>query len=626
MTLRTAAAPLPRGEPCGCWPVMGAKLTQTVVLLVLAKVLTPSEFGVLAIAALTYNVLLALNQLGIGDALTYLEDRVEEASRTALSMVLAAGLILMGITWAFSPLIAQFFHSPGAVFVLRGFALGLPFDAAAQMPIGRMTRSLSFARRTVTDSLPTLIGSAVTIGVVIGGHPLVGLVAGQVVGAVARLAVAMIVGPWCLPGWNTAMARRLLRYGGYLTAADILNLGLLNVDYITVGHVLGPVALGIYSLAYRICFMPYLSISAVANGALFPYYCRLPSREAKARTAENVFCLINAASIPWFAGLVLFADDIALLGGKWAPAAGAVRFLAVYGFFLSAILSNLQVLKAGGRTDLVSSWAGACTWRFLTAVLIATVHVGITVVALDQAVVAAAIAVTTGLWTIRHASLRSAAVARSVGLPLIAALGMVLVVLVGGRSRAASTPSWTSLLILGRWPWASSGSSSEDHAGAASQGMDGDSRAVRCHNGRRGTASIGGPEGSPSVARGCCCARGCRHDGGRRGRSRRHREVAAAHSGRARRCRCPRFAAIPPQSRGRRARGGLLLQCVSGARGRTRHGRQGHRRPRRDGLGPAVGGQPAAGHLDPPAVAARRVPPVDRGIDRRRGQRDRPRS
>ena len=122
------------------------------VLLVLAKVLAPAEFGVLAIAALTYNVLLALNQLGIGDALTYLEDRVEEASRTALSMALAAGLVLMGITWLVSPALAQFFHIPDAAFVLRGFALALPFDAAAQIPIGRLTRSLSFARRTVTDS------------------------------------------------------------------------------------------------------------------------------------------------------------------------------------------------------------------------------------------------------------------------------------------------------------------------------------------------------------------------------------------------------------------------------------------------------------------------------------------
>ena len=184
------------------------------------------------------------------------------------------------------------------------------------------------------------------------------------------------------------MARQLVSYGGYITAANLINLGLLNVDYIIVGHVLGPVALGLYSLAYRICYMPYLAISVVANGAVFPYYCRLPSREAIGRASENTISLINAVSIPWFAGLVLFADDIVLLGSKWAPAAGAVRFLAIYGFFLSLILSALQVLKAAGRTDLVFAGRGLHL-AVLTAVLIGTVQAGITVVALDQALVAA---------------------------------------------------------------------------------------------------------------------------------------------------------------------------------------------------------------------------------------------
>ncbi len=426
-----------------------AKTAQTVVLLVLARVLTPSQFGILAVAALTYNVLLALNQMGVIDALTYVKDRVEEASRTALSMVLAGGLILMCTTWALAPLIAHFFHSPSATFVLRGFAFAIPFDVAAQVPIGRLTRNLSFARRTVTDSLPPLIGAAVTISVVISGYPLTGLVAGQVVGAIANLTVAMLVGPRCLPGWNSVMARRLLRYGGYLSGADVLNLGLLNVDYIIVGHVLGPVALGVYSLAYRICFLPYLSIGMVANGAVFPYYCRLPSQEAKARAAESVFSLITAMSIPWFAGLVLFADEIALLGGKWAPAAGAVRFLALYGFFLSLILSALQVLKAVGRTDLV--FVGRFLHlAILTVVLLATVRAGITVVALDQAAVACLVFLVVGVWIVRYASLRPAALGRSLGPPVLCALGMVPVVLVLSRIPGLDTvPSWTSLLTLG---------------------------------------------------------------------------------------------------------------------------------------------------------------------------------
>lgn len=430
----------------GSW---GAKSTQIVVLLVLARALTPSEFGILAIAALTYNLLQALTELGVADALTYMKDRIEEASRTALSMVVLMGLILTGATWVLAPVIAAFFHSPAATFVLRGFAIGIPLDAAAQVPIGRLTRSLSFSRRAVTDTLPAVIGAAVTVGVVISGYPLIGLVAGQVTGSVANFAVAMAIGPRCLPGWNTAMAGRLLRYGGYLSAADMVNLGLLNVDYIMVGHVLGPTALGLYSLAYRICFMPYLSIAVVANGAAFPYYCRLPSRDGIARTAENVFCLVNAMSIPWFTGLVLFAGDIALLGQKWAPAAGAVRFLAVYGLFLSLTLSALQVLKAVGRTDLVLLGRGLHL-AALTALLIVTIHGGITVVAIDQALVAGAIALITSLWIVRHASLRPTALSRSLGLPLLGALGMVtVVVLVSRLPGLHASPSWTSLLILG---------------------------------------------------------------------------------------------------------------------------------------------------------------------------------
>jgi len=384
----------------------------------------------------------------VADALTYLQDRIEEASRTALSMVLAAGFALMAVTWILAPVIASFFHSPDAAFVLRGFAVCLPLDASAEVPVGRLTRSLSFRRRAVTDSLPSAIGAAVTIAVVISGYPLIGLVAGQVAGSAANAIVAFLLGPRCLPGWNPVMARRLLRYGGYLSAADLINLGLLNVDYIIVGHVLGPVALGLYSLAYRICYMPYLAIAVVANGAAFPYYCRLPSREQIGRASENIISLIASVSIPWFAGLALFANDISLLGSKWTPAAGAVRFLAIYAFFLSLVLTALQVLKAVGRSNLVFLGRGLHLVT-LTAVLLGTVRGGITVVALDQALVAAGIAVIAWLWTARYASVRLAALGRSVGLPCLGVAGMIAVVFGADIARGVgSGPSWISLLIL----------------------------------------------------------------------------------------------------------------------------------------------------------------------------------
>ena len=307
----------------------------------------------------------------------------------------------------------------------------------------------SFRRRAVTDSVPSVIGGLVTIAVVVAGYPLIGLVAGQIASSVANVFIAFLLGPRCLPGWNSEMARQLVNYGGYLTAANLINLGLLNVDYIIVGHVLGPVALGLYSLAYRICYMPYLAISVVANGAVFPYYCRLPSREAIGQASENTISLINAVIIPWFAGLVLFADHIVLLGSKWAPAAGAVRFLAIYGFFLSLILSALQVLKAAGRANLVFAGRGLHL-AVLTGVLIGTARGGITVVALDQALVAAGIAIVTCLWTVRYASVHLPALCRSVGLPLLGVAGMISVVALAGLIPGLNaSSSWISLLVLG---------------------------------------------------------------------------------------------------------------------------------------------------------------------------------
>ncbi len=352
-------------------------------------------------------------------------------------------------TWALAPAIASFFHSPQATFVIRGFSVCLPFDASAQVPIGRLTRSLSFPRRAITDGLPSAVGALVTIAVIAAGYPLIGLVAGQIASSVTNFATAFLLGPRCWPGWNRGMARQLLSYGGYLSASDLVNLGLLNVDYVIVGHVLGPVALGLYSLAYRICYMPYLAIAVVANGAVFPYYCRLPSREEIGRVSERTIGLIVAVSVPWFAGLVLFANHIVLLGSKWAPATGAVRFLAIYAFFLSLILSGLQVVKAVGRANLVLVGRGLHL-VILTAALIWTVHGGITSVALTQAVVAAGIAVVVCLWTVRYTSLRLASLCKSVGLPLLGVAGMTTIAFLSGLIPGMDiSSSWLSLIVPG---------------------------------------------------------------------------------------------------------------------------------------------------------------------------------
>ncbi len=429
----------------GSWTSKGM---QTVVLLVLAHFFVPADFGVLAIAALTYNVVQALNNLGIADALTYRDERVHEAARTALTMIVAAAAVLTLAMWFAAPWIASFFHSPRSVFVLRGFALAIPFDAAALVPVALMTRSLQFRRRTLPDAIPSLVGGAVTIAVVAAGHDLGGLVAGQISQGVAALAIALAVGYRCLPGWDWGLARELVSYGGHLGGAAVMQLVLLNVDYVIVGHVLGPNPLGYYSLAYRLCYLPYLAVSFVVNGAAFPYYCRLPSRRDIGRATETVSALVNAASVPLYAGLVLFANDVVLLGHKWAPSITAIRWLAVYGMLLSVINTFQASLKAVGRPSLVLA-SRSIHVVVLTLVLVATASSGIAVVSFDQAAVALGVLLITSAWTVRNAESRPVELARGLALPLLGALAMGVVVVVGKQVPALSASNWTSFVVLG---------------------------------------------------------------------------------------------------------------------------------------------------------------------------------
>src|SRR5258708_13492735 len=93
-----------------------ARITQTVMLLVLARALVPAQFGILAVAALTYKVLMALNHLGVSDALPYFKDRVEEATRTALSTVIVGGSVLLAATSPPSRVTPPFLPAPQPTF------------------------------------------------------------------------------------------------------------------------------------------------------------------------------------------------------------------------------------------------------------------------------------------------------------------------------------------------------------------------------------------------------------------------------------------------------------------------------------------------------------------------------
>ncbi|MFC6045360.1 oligosaccharide flippase family protein [Nocardioides hankookensis] len=366
------------------------KASQTVVLLTLAAMLAPSALGVVALGTLVANVSAVVTSLGTASALVYWRGDVARAARTAVTVGVGMGLALAALLWLAAPWMASAFHAAdGGTAVIRGLTVTLPFLAVAAVTNELLRRRLAFVRRIIPDTTSSVVGAVVAITLATQGHGVMALVVGQIVQASLTMVLAWVVHPPVLPGWNLEDARGLLSYGGPYAGANLLELVQLNVDYLIVSRVLGGEALGQYSLAFRLAFMPYLMVVVVMSGAAFPYLCRQRGPDL-GRAAVTVMTAALTLVAPICLGLALFADHLVLLGDKWRPGVPVVAWLAVYAALLSVGQLVQTSLNAAGRPT-TSMCLRLCHLVLLFVALLVLAPHGITAVAIGQVAVVSVI-------------------------------------------------------------------------------------------------------------------------------------------------------------------------------------------------------------------------------------------
>jgi len=374
------------------WAGAGTWLNRLFVLLVivvLARHLDAREFGVLGVATLAANVALQLDDGGLSDALVWWRGRTRDAAETSLLGCVAVGAAIAGCLALAAPAIAELFRAPDATPLLRVYAIAVLADATAGVYLGMLTRKLAFRTRFYPDVVPAVCGSLVTVGLALNGGGVWSLVIGDVLRSGLQLLIGFLVaGRGLFPRWHPDVALRLWRYGRAALAGSFLEFALQNVDYALVGLLLGPVALGLYTIAFRVAILPFLMITYVIAGVAFPVYARIT---ADAPAVQRVMEVTTRAccSLVFFmgAGLATLAPFLVLLGQRWQPAVPVARFLGIYICLRSAAFMVSMLLR------VVSPAANALlrgTWVLLLIALIATLgHAGITAVGAIQAVVAA---------------------------------------------------------------------------------------------------------------------------------------------------------------------------------------------------------------------------------------------
>ena len=347
-------APEPTAPVTGAgWLAVGAvvsKASQTLVLLVFAAVLAPEAFGVITLAAVVLNVVTAVADLGTTTALVHFRGDAERAARTAVTLALATSLVLVGVVWFTSPWLARQLQVGSlGTDMLRGVVLCVPLAAVAGVSAELLRRALEFRRRVIPDIFGNALGAAVTVAALAWGQGAYSLVYGQLAQAFVVLLMFWSLRPPVRPGWSSRDASTLVSYGSSLAGGSLLTLIMLNVDYIVIAQRLGAHDVGVYSMAFRIAYMPYLLIAMVIGGAVFAHLCRMRGT-AVGRATVDAAVLLHALVVPAYVAILVLAPQLQLLGDEWAPAVPALRWLAAYGLVLSALELLMVSLKSVGRT------------------------------------------------------------------------------------------------------------------------------------------------------------------------------------------------------------------------------------------------------------------------------------
>jgi O-antigen/teichoic acid export membrane protein len=323
-----------RGVP---WTFLSFGATKVVMLLatvVLARLLDPADFGLMALALLAFHFFGLLRDLGLGATVVLRQDFDRAAQGTVLTLMLLTALAMTILVAATAPLAALALDEPRLNSILPALAATSLLGSVAWFFDSVMQRELEFRRRFAGLMAQTLAYAGVAIALAAAGVGVWSLVLGQVAGMAVYAGTFAALAPYRpRPAFDKKIAREAVSTGGGFLAQGGLGWVHQNVDYLIVGRMLGTAPLGFYSMAYRLSELTHFGIADPIAKVTFPGFVRMRHRgEDVSHVYLGTLRLVALITCPIGAVLSGVADPFvaALFGDAWLPMVGVLAVLGVW--------------------------------------------------------------------------------------------------------------------------------------------------------------------------------------------------------------------------------------------------------------------------------------------------------
>jgi O-antigen/teichoic acid export membrane protein len=374
------------------WKIVSQTFRQgsrLIVALILARLLTPEQFGVAAEVLVISSLVIVFADLAFGAALIQRKEISDLDKNTAFWACTLFGLFFTALGFVTAGPLADFYNEPQVEPLFRVLSFIFVTTSMSTVQESLLNREMSFKVLETRMMIATVFGAGIGItSAALGGG------AWAIILQSLSLSIFSTLLLWVMSPWKPklqfsfASLKSMASFSTYIFGHRLLYYLHRNSDNLLIGRFVGAAPLGAYAIAYNVILVPFSRVAAPIQDVLFPAFSRIQGDRARiAMGWIRVTRMVAAVTVPSLVGLAIVADDFVnlVLGSKWHEATTVIQVLAWVGILQSLQSLNTGILEALGHARAIFRWTIVFFVAHITAFIIG-LHWGIVGVAVGYSI------------------------------------------------------------------------------------------------------------------------------------------------------------------------------------------------------------------------------------------------
>lgn len=335
---------------------LGNQAVGFVISIILARLLLPSEFGVLGMISIFMGMATVLVTAGLTTSIIRTEKPENDDYSTVFIFNLVASIIIALILFLIAPLISNFYEQSELKLITRLFCIMFILNALSTVQLTKLRKELNFKKETYASIVSTVFFGITAITMAFLGYGVYSLVWGQIISSLINTIMLWVQSDW-RPSFdfNKTKFKYHFSFGSKIAISSIIDVIFTNLYIVIIGKFFSATSLGFYTRANSVRLLPVTSLSGIINKVAYPLFAEIGNDNIRLKSVyRQIMKMLMFILTPTLTLMTVLAEPMFnfLFTEKWLPAVPYFQILCINGLLLPLHNYNLNILTVKGRSDL----------------------------------------------------------------------------------------------------------------------------------------------------------------------------------------------------------------------------------------------------------------------------------